>query len=94
MQDGRNAPAVVVSVQADVEGAHLGAGALDRLDPCAEILGEVLAAGHDTDDDKVVCPAVGLENLVRYARHRTRHSIGVHDDRLGLELFCHLTLLS
>ena len=39
------------------------------------------AALADADERQVVDAAVALEDLVRDARERARHAIGIHDDR-------------
>ena len=73
----------VVAIERDVERAGRHVVAVDFLERAGEPPGERHAARADPDERQLVEAAVALENLVRDARQRARHAIGVHYLRHG-----------
>src|SRR6266404_6427938 len=84
-----HAQMAVVAVLADVERAYCHGRPLQIHQAVRKPAGEMIALGHDADQNQVAGATVPLEDLVRDARKRTPDLLGVH--HRGLEpslLYC------
>ncbi len=68
----------VVAIERDVERPGRHVVPVDLFEGPGEPPRQWHAAGADADQRQLIEPAVPLENLVRDARQRARHPIGVH----------------
>ena len=89
MNLGRHMGREVVAIEADVQLAQGNLDPLDLLDFVNEHLREKIASRHDADERDVVRALVGLEDLVRHARHRSLDVVCIHADRLDHALVVH-----
>ena len=72
----------VVAIEANVQLAQGNLDPLDLLDLVNEHLREKVASRDDAHEREVVRALVGLEDLVRHARHRSLDVVCIHADRL------------
>ena len=70
----------VVAVERDVERAGRHLVVVDLGNRAREAAGNRNAAGPDADQGELLDAAIALENLVRDARERPAHAVGVHYD--------------
>ena len=73
----------VVAVERDVERAGRHLVLVDLADRARQAPGDRHAARPDADQRQLLDAAVALENLVRDARQRPAHAVGVHYDGHG-----------
>ena len=89
MNLGRHMGREVVAIEADVQLAQGNLDPLDLLDFVNEHLREKIASRDDAHERDVVRALVGLEDLVRHARHRSLDVVCIHADRLDHALVVH-----